>query len=80
MGKFSISGGFEDIFVNKIESAQFACVFSKTLALLHLRLGEIWKKWSDTICYLSIVILCVNLKNATPILVPHPKNNFPRPS
>ena len=46
---------------------------------MYLRLGEIWKKWSDTICYLSIVILCVKLKNATPILVPHPKDDMHRP-
>ena len=46
---------------------------------MFIRLGEILEKWSDSVCYLSIVIVCVNLKNATPILVPHPKDDVTRP-
>ena len=44
------------------------------------RLGEILEKWSDSVCYLSIVIVCVNLKNATPILMPRPNDDVTRPS
>ena len=46
---------------------------------IFIRLGEILEKWSDSVCYLSIVIVCVNLKNATPILVPRPKDDVTRP-
>ena len=44
----------------------------------YIRLGEILEKWSESVCYLSIVIVCVNLKNTTPILVPRPKDDITR--
>ena len=43
------------------------------------RLGGFLEKWSDSVSYLSIVIVCANLKNATPILVPRPKYDITRP-
>ena len=48
-------------------------------SMLHIRLVEIWQKWSYQVQSLSIVILCAALKNATPILVPRPKIKYPRP-
>ena len=46
---------------------------------ISLRLGEIWKKLSDHVLQLSIFSLCANLKNATLIQVPHPKDDMHRP-
>ena len=43
------------------------------------RLGGFLEKWSDSVSYLNMVIVCANLKNATPILVPRPKDDNSRP-
>ena len=47
---------------------------------IDIRLDRIQEKWSEQVSQLSVVRICANLKNATPILVPRPKDDMHRPS